>query len=182
MEKSLQKTILKLSKETAFILLTVVSAVILPQIFHGLGLLLGVGGTLGQIFLPMYIPVLILGFYRGPVSGAIVGLLAPLVSFAFTEMPTKAVLPYIALELIATGALAGLFAKAKFHAVFRVLSVQVIAKIIRLVAFAIALYFTSGNISSTVLFSGVVESIPGVVIQICLLTYLISKKEKTLGE
>ena len=182
MEKTLRRTIIKISKEAAFILITIVSAVILPQIFHGVGLLLGIGGMLGQIFLPMYIPVLILGFYRGPVSGAIVGLLAPIVSFAVTGMPAKAILPYIVLELIATGALAGVFSKAKLPAGFRVLSVQVIAKIIRLAAFAIALYIASGAVSPTVLFSGILASIPGVIIQLCLVTYLIAKKEKKLGE
>ena len=60
MEKSLNKVIFKLSKEAAFILITLVSAVALPQLLHTLGIGLGIGGKLGQIFLPMYLPVMII--------------------------------------------------------------------------------------------------------------------------
>ena len=178
MEKVLRKRVIKLSKEAAFILLTVVCAVVLPQIFHGVGVLLGVGGKLGQIFLPMYIPVLIIGFYRGPVSGAITGLLAPLVSFAITEMPSAALLPFITLELIATGLLAGVFFKVKLPAVLRVLSVQVIAKLVRLAVFAISLYMTNGTVTASALFAGVLVSVPGIVLQLVLVSFLIVKKEK----
>ena len=182
MEKTLRRTIIKISKEAAFILITIVSAVLLPQIFHGIGVLLGIGGKLGQIFLPMYIPVLLIGFYRGSASGAVTGLLAPLVSFAITGMPAETLLPYITLELVATGALAGVFAKAKLPAFVRVLSVQVAAKIIRLVAFAASLYLTNGTVAASALFSGILISIPGVVLQLGLVTYLTVKKEKKLGE
>ena len=178
MEKLISKKVLQLSKETAFILLTVVGAVVLPQVFHIVGVLLGVGGKLGQIFLPMYIPILIIGFYRGPVSGAIAGLIAPIVSFALTKMPASALLPYITLELVATGLLAGVFARSKMPIVLRVFSVQVIAKIIRLVAYAASLYILSGVVSASVLFSGVLASIPGVALQLVLLTILIAKREK----
>lgn len=177
MEKTLRKSVINLSKEAAFILLTVVCAVVLPQIFHAAGVLLGIGGTLGQIFLPMYIPVLILGFYRGPVSGAVTGLVAPLVSFAITEMPSAALLPFITLELVATGLLAGIFSKVKLPAVLRVLSVQVIAKLVRLAAFAVSLYITNGTVVSSVLFAGVFTSVPGIILQLALVTFLIMKKE-----
>ena len=180
MEKILRKRIINLSKEAAFILLTVVCAVVLPQIFHAVGVLLGVGGALGQIFLPMYIPVLIIGFNRGIFAGAITGLLAPLVSFAITSMPSESLLPFITLELIATGILAGVLFKAKLPAVLRVLSVQVIAKLVRLAVFAISLYVTSGTVSASALFAGVLTSVPGVLLQLALVSLLIVKKEKAI--
>ena len=178
MEKRLSTKTIQLSKETAFILLTVIGAVVLPQIFHLLGVWFGVGGKLGQIFLPMYIPILIVGFYRGPVSGAVAGLLAPMISFALTKMPSSALLPFITFELIATGMLAGVFAKSNVPVVLRVFSVQVIAKLVRLIAFAISLYIANGAVSMAVLFNGVLISIPGVLLQLVLLTFLIVRKEK----
>lgn len=178
MEKSLSKSTVKISTEAAFIFLTVVCAVVLPQIFHGVGVLLGVGGKLGQIFLPMYIPVLIIGFYRGPVSGAIAGLLSPIASFLITDMPSAEMLPFITLELIVMGLLSGVFSKSKLHATLRVLLVQVIAKISRLIVFAISLGITTGGVSAGALFNGILISIPGVIIQLALLTYLIIEKEK----
>ena len=177
MERTLRKSVINLSKEAAFILLTVVCAVVLPQIFHVAGVLLGIGGTLGQIFLPMYIPVLILGFYRGPVSGAVTGLVAPLVSFAITEMPSAALLPFITLELVVTGLLAGAFSRVKLPAVLRILSVQVIAKLVRLAVLAVSLYMTSGTVVASKLFAGILTSVPGVILQLVLVTFLIMKKE-----
>ena len=177
MEKSLSKSTIKLSTEAAFILLCVVCVVVLPQIFHGVGILLGVGGKLGQIFLPMYIPVLIIGFYRGPLSGAIAGLLSPIASFLIANMPSAELLPFITLELIVMGALAGVFSKSKLHAALRVLLAQVIAKLSRLIVFAISLGI-NGRISASALFNGILISIPGVIIQLALMTYLIMEKEK----
>ena len=178
MEATLRKTVIKISKETAFVLLTVACAVVLPQIFHGLGVLLGVGGKLGQIFLPMYIPVIILGFYRGPVAGAATGLLAPLVSFAITEMPTEALLPFITVELIATGLLAGEIRKVKMNTTLSIFSVQAGAKMARLLAFTIVSIAKTGTVVASQLFAGILTSIPGVVLQLVLLTYLLTNREK----
>ena len=178
MEKLLNKKVVKLSKEAAFVLITVVCAVVLPQIFHALGVVFGIGGSLGAMFLPMYIPVLIFGFYRGPLSGAVAGLLTPVISFMITGMPSAALLPFITLELIATGFLAGVLAASKLPAIFRVLAVQVGAKLVRLSAFAISLYAASCNVSMSVLFGGILTSVPGVVLQLIVVTLLISKKEK----
>ena len=178
MEATLRKAVIKLSRESAFVLLTVACAVALPQIFHGLGVLLGVGGKLGQIFLPMYIPVIILGFYRGPVVGAVTGLLAPLVSFAITGMPTEALLPYITIELIATGLLAGVICEVKMHASLRILSVQAGAKAVRLLTFLIVSLAKTGTVVASQLFAGIFTSIPGVVLQLVFLTYLLTNREK----
>ena len=179
MEKTLRSRAVKLSKEAAFIFLTVVCGVVLPQIFHTVGALLGVGGQLGHIFLPMYIPVLILGFYRGPLTGAVAGLLAPIVSFAIAGMPSEALLPFIAIELVATGLLAGVFSKVGLPAPVRVLSVQIIAKLARLISYAISLYATGGAVASSVLFSGILISVPGVILQLILVSFLIMKREKS---
>ena len=179
MERTLKQTAIRLSKEAAFILLTVVCAVALPQLFHGAGVLLGIGGQLGQIFLPMYLPVMIIGFYRGWIPGTIAGLLAPLFSFWMTQMPSAALLPYIALELVATGIFAGLLANAKYPAILRVLSVQVLAKAVRLGAFAFVTCLVNGNaLTATALFAGIAQSIPGIALQLILVTALLMVKRK----
>ena len=178
MERTIRKTAINLSKEALFILVTVASAVILPQILHGAGLWLGVGGKLGQMFLPMYLPVMILGFYRGAVSGAIVGFIAPLVSFAITGMPAEALLPYITVELVATGIFAGVFANVKLFAPLRVLSVQVIAKAVRLAVLAASLWFTTGSVSTKSLSAGIVDSIPGIVLQLLVVGFFLAYKDK----
>jgi hypothetical protein len=177
MEKTLRNIAIRISKEAAFILLTVASAVVFPQILHTLGAALGLGGSLGQMLLPMYLPVMILGFYRGEIPAAITGLAAPLVSFMLTGMPQKALLPYIIIELIATGIFAGVLTRVKFFAPLKVLSVQFLAKIVRLSVFAVALYSTTGAVSASALTAGLLTSIPGLVLQLVVVSIVIVKKE-----
>ena len=179
MEKTIRSRIMALSKETAILILAIAAAVVLPQIVHGIGVLAGVGGMLGQILLPMYIPVFVIGFYRGPVSGILTGLFAPLVSFWMTAMPAMNILPYMMIELIAIGALAGLLAKSKGAALWRVFLVQVGAKAVRLLIFAGNLYFAiDGALTVSLVFGDVVRSIPGILLQLVVVTVLLKMKEK----
>ena len=92
-------------------------------------------------------------------------------------MPSVALLPFITLELVAMGLLAGVFSKVKLPAVLRVLSVLALAKAVRLVAFAIFLYVSNGTVSAPTLFSGIFTSVPGIILQLVLVTLLIIKKE-----
>ena len=55
---------------------------------------------------------------------------------------------------------------------------QVLAKLVRLTAFVISLFSVNGTVNMSVLFSGILTSIPGVVLQLVLLTVLIVRKEK----
>ena len=181
MEKTIRKTAAKITQETLFILLTVAGAVILPQILHLIGAQVGVGGQLGQMLLPMYLPVMILGFYRGACSGAIVGLIAPLVSFALTAMPAEKLLPYIAIELVATGLLAGLFAKVQLPAMLRVFTVQVLAKAVRLISLTTVLLVSGQQVTSAALTAGILTSVPGLILQLLVVSYIIVKKDKANG-
>lgn len=181
MERSIRKTAIKITEEALFILLTVAGAVVLPQILHVIGKGVGVGGQLGQMLLPMYLPVMILGFYRGACSGAIVGLVAPLVSFALTGMPAENLLPYIALELVATGLLAGVFAKVKLPSMLRVLSVQVLAKAVRLVALSTVLLLGGAKLTVGALTAGLLTSVPGLILQLLVVSYVIIKKDRSNG-
>jgi hypothetical protein len=76
-------------------------AVILPIAFHQFGMA-------GRIFSPMHIPALLAGFVSGPISGVIVGLLGPGLSFALTGMPPAYAVPLMTLELMLYGLAAGL--------------------------------------------------------------------------
>ena len=178
MEKTLRNRVKRLSREAAFILLTLVSAVLLPQILHRAGVYFGVGAALGQMLLPMYLPVMIIGFYRGIIPGAIVGLLAPIASFYTTGMPAAVLLPYITVELVMTGALAGAFSRLKIFPLFRVLLVQLSAKAVRLTVFASIEICLNGTVSASALFAGILTSVPGLILQLVLLTLLLWRRDK----
>ena len=73
-------------KSTAYKLIAISAAiaasVILPQIFHAIGVLSGTGAKVASALLPMHIPVILAGFIGGPAVGIIAGILSPLASFA----------------------------------------------------------------------------------------------------
>src|SRR5512145_658584 len=74
----------------AFSALFLALAILLPIGFHAFGL----GG---RVFLPMHIPVLLAGFLTGPLSGMLVGLLAPGASHLLTGMPPTYAVPLMTL-------------------------------------------------------------------------------------
>jgi hypothetical protein len=55
------------------------AAMLLPVIFHVI--------HLGSVFMPMYLPLVTLAFFVGPVPASITALLLPLISGAITGMP-----------------------------------------------------------------------------------------------
>ncbi|MFQ6003832.1 MAG: ECF transporter S component [Candidatus Zixiibacteriota bacterium] len=80
------------TKEITLTALFITLGVILPIIFHQFALA-------GRIFLPMHIPVFLAGIFVGPVSGLIVGLVCPTISFFLTGMPPPYAVPLMSLEL-----------------------------------------------------------------------------------
>ena len=56
--------------------------ILLPQVAH-----LIAGPSLGQVLLPMHIPVLLGGFVLGPWFGCFLGAATPLISSLITGMP-----------------------------------------------------------------------------------------------
>lgn len=77
--------------------------VILPNIFHAVG-----GLAAGKVFLPLHIAVLMGGLLLGPVFGASIGLLLPLMSFLVSGMPAPPILFFMLFELTAYGFFTGL--------------------------------------------------------------------------
>lgn len=66
-------------RKTALGGLFVAMGVLVPIMFHAVGL--------GKTFLPMHIPVLLSGFYCGPLRAILVGIVTPLLSAVMTGMP-----------------------------------------------------------------------------------------------
>ena len=150
-------------------------AVILPQIVH---LLAGAQG--GVQWLPMYLPVLLGGCLLGWRWGLGVGLLSPLVSFAFTSlagnaMPAAARLPYMMAELAAFAVVSGLFsekiARNGWMAFPAVLLAQVSG---RLFFLALAAAFQGvSSLSAAVVWSQIQAGLLGLVLQAVVVPFLV---------
>ena len=131
---------LALAKNNAIVAaIAVISAIILPQLFHLVGL--------GAAFLPMQLPVFAAAFLAGPVVGLTVGVFSPLISYALSGMPGAAMVPYLMVELAVYGLAFGMLRSAKFNLFFKLLIAQAVG---RAVLFAIG---------------GEVAFVPGIILQ-----------------
>ena len=66
----LNKSKLSAKAQTIAAVTAVIAAVALPQLFHIMGAMSGLGTKLGEVFLPMHLPVILVGLLAGPYSGA----------------------------------------------------------------------------------------------------------------
>lgn len=156
----------------------IAAAVVLPQLFHVVGMVSNMGTALGETFLPMHLPILLVGLLAGPYAGAIAGLLSPLVSFGLTGMPGSAMLPFMMIELCMYGLIAGLLRKTKMPTIAKVLLAQVGGRAIRAIAILASVYLL-GNaaIHTAVIWNSIIAGIPGLILQWTLLPLLIYRIE-----
>lgn len=155
--------------KTLLTAITVMLAVVLPQILHLAG-----GNSLGEIWLPMHLPVILAGFIAGPAVGAISGVMAPAVSFLISGMPSAVILPFIAIELCCYGLFSGLLANVKMPSVLKVLSVQVGGRAVRAIAIIIAAALGSA-INPEIIITSVVTGVCGIVLQLLVIPPVLSK-------
>ena len=99
-----------LKPQTYATIVSIIMAVLAPQIAHVLGRAFGVEKAIGEIILPMHFPVILVGVLAGPYAGLITGLMGPLASSLLTGMPAMVKLPFMMIELGAYGFVAGLVA------------------------------------------------------------------------
>lgn len=168
--KSAGKPRVSFKIQTLGAIAAIVGAVVIPQLFHVMGAISGLGAALGETFLPMHLPIIVAGLLAGPFAGAVSGLLGPLVSFALTGMPAAAMLPFMMIELCAYGLFAGLLRDVKIPRVFKVLIIQIAGRAIRAAAILLAFYaFDSKSVPVAVIWSSIAAGLPGLVLQWCLI-------------
>ena len=152
--------------------LAVAAAVVLPQIVHWAGALMGVGTGLAEMLLPMHLPVLLVGLLAGPWAGCGAGLLGPLVSFALSGMPGLPMLPFMVIELGAYGLVAGASRNVKCPMLFKILAAQVVGRGARLVALCTLSGMLPGA-AAAILWNSVIAGLPGLVCQWTLIPLVI---------
>lgn len=164
---TLTKSNLKTKALTAAI--AVVAAVALPQIFHLIGMVSGLGSVLGETLLPMHLPVFFAALIGGPLVGLIVGAASPLLSFAIAGMPAAAMLPFMVLELAGYGLSLGLMSKTKMPVVAKLAVALVAGRAVKSAAILFAV-FAVGNtaIGVPVIWNSILTGLPGIVLQLVL--------------
>ncbi|MBO5294437.1 MAG: ECF transporter S component [Clostridia bacterium] len=159
------------------LLLTVIAvlgSVALPQLVHVVGRLSGVGTALGELLLPMHFFVLLAGLLAGPAVGMVTGACAPLVSYLLSGMPREAVLPFMLIELVGYGLIAGLMSEVKMHSFVKLLVAQVGGRVLRAAAVLIAVYgFHLETVSVSSISNMIVSGVIGILLQWCILPLIL---------
>ena len=71
------KSRLSFKAQTVWTVCSLILAVAIPQILHVIGAVSGLGSSLGEVLLPMHLPIIFAGFAAGPAVGAVSGFFAP---------------------------------------------------------------------------------------------------------
>ncbi len=154
------------AKEITLTALFITLGVILPVVFHQFALA-------GRIFLPMHIPVFLAGIYVGPVSGLIVGLVCPTLSFLLTGMPPPYAVPLMSMELPVYGLSVGIL--------IRWIKVPVLSLLISMIlgrlAFGLGLFVLGQFLSlpygpEAFVKVSIISGLPGIAIQLILIPLL----------
>lgn len=176
--KTMEKPRLSVKIQTLAAIAAIIGAVAVPQLFHAMGAVSGLGTALGETFLPMHLPIIFVGLLAGPYAGAIAGLLGPLVSYLMTGMPGSVMLPFMMLELCAYGVFSGLFRNVKMPNIAKVLTAQIGGRLIRAAAILIAVYLLKNDsIKIAVIWKSIVAGLPGLLLQWSLLPLIMYRVE-----
>jgi LytS/YehU family sensor histidine kinase len=165
------------TKRITLAALFIALCVVLPIAFHSVP-------NAGSIFLPMHIPVLLAGIICGWPLGLACGILGPILSSLLTGMPPMAYLPSMVCELAVYGLVTGLLInKINTRNKFIDLYIPLIGAMLagRFVSGVLnALIFRAGNYSMAIwLTSAFVTAIPGIVIQLVLIPFLVFILQKS---
>lgn len=165
---------LSIKMQTVYALVATAAAVALPQIFHLFG---AIGG---ETWLPMHLPVLMVGFLAGPVAGAFAGALSPIVSFALSGMPSVALLPFMVIELMVYGLCAGLLKDVKMPSILKVLASQVAGRAVRAVFILAAFYMGNSTIAPAIIWNSIVAGLAGIILQLIFIPAILKIAERKL--
>ena len=159
--------------------LAVTVAVALPQLCHLLGDQLGLGTALGEMLLPMHLPVMLAGLLWGPWVGFACGVLSPIVSFALTGMPLAAMVPFMTVELAVYGLTAGLLSRTKMPVLGKVLLTQVAGRAVRALALAVAIYgFGFTGLPMAIVWTSITAGAVGILLQWVLVPVLCRESKR----
>ncbi|HWR06602.1 ECF transporter S component [Sporomusa sp.] len=141
-------------------------------------------GGVGQIFLPMHIPVLMAGLLLGFKGGLATGLLTPVISSFTTGMPPlMPMLPIMVLELGVYGAITGyLYRQRKLPLVWSLIGSMLAGRIASaLLVAGMAAIFAVQLKPLPFIIASVTTGLPGIAIQLFFVPLLVKRLEAASG-
>lgn len=167
------------SKKNVTACLMVALGIVLPYATaHGFGIQ-------GNILLPMHIPVLLCGFFCGPLFGTLCGLILPFLNSILTGMPVLyPMAPLMTCELASYGLISGLlynsFRKKRIIATYvSLISAMLGGRIIFGIAAWFMLYFDADAGKFSVITS-TITGLPGIIIQLILIPIIVTYVKRSI--
>ena len=160
--KTIEKPRLSVKAQALATLSAIIGAVAVPQLFHALGAVSGVGTSLGEAFLPMHLPIIL------------VGLLA---SFALSGMPGAMMLPFMMIELCIYGLTAGLLRNVKLPTIVKVVIAQVAGRAVRAGAILLGVYAFGSQVNVSTIWTSIGTGLFGLALQWALLPLIVYRLE-----
>ena len=154
-------------------------ATVVPQLFHLIG-----GKPLGNVFLPMHLPVILGGFLLGPTAALICGVLSPLFSFFISGMPAFPRLIFMMFELGAYGVITSLCTQKFRLPVFITLPLTWVGgRTVFLIAAAFALHVLKMEIQGmptawAAVWTAVTTGVLGIILQAVAVPVLVAALKK----
>ena len=141
---------------------------------------------IGNMLLPMHIPVLLCGFVCGAPYGALVGFLLPLIRNILFGMPMLMNALCMAVELMVYGFSAGFFypkLQQKKHGILLALVLTMILGRIVWGITAFMVYSAFGNPFTIHIFlaQALINAVPGIIIQLVFMPILVNAVNKSTG-
>ncbi len=139
---------------------------------------------IGNVLCPMHLPVLLCGFFCGPVYAAAVGIIAPLLRFLIFGMPP--IMPTgisMCFELAAYGAVSGLLykllPKKKIYIYISLIAAMISGRIVWGIARTVLYGMGKAPFGFSVFIAeGFLNAMPGIILQIILIPILVMALEK----
>ena len=169
---------ISIARQFVYAFFAVIAAILLPKLCHNLGAALGVGSSVGEMLLPMHLPVFVAGAVAGPIAGAAAGAISPFVSFAITQMPSAAMLVFMAIELSVYGLCMGIMRPVKMPSVLKVLAAQISGRLVRAAAILLAFRLFDSPVAPTVILTSIVNGAAGIILQLLIVPTVISFSER----
>jgi len=157
-----------LNREITLTGLFIALAVVLPIAFHQIAMA-------GRIFLPMHIPILLAGILLGPISGTIVGLISPTLSFLLTGMPPAYAVPLMTVELVFYGLFSGIAVKKlKIPLIVGLILAMIVGRLgFALALFALGRFMQLPYDIKYFIIYAIPTGLPGMALQIVLIPLLV---------
>lgn len=133
------------------------ASIVLPAVFHLLGL--------GQVFLPMHIPVLLAALVLRPATAVTVGVLAPATSMLLTGMPPAPFAAIMTVELLVLTSVASLAARVPRVPVWAAAAAAIAARCLATAFLSVALGRLFRLPAAAVGPASAASGVPGIIVQ-----------------